>query len=171
MAEFSGKIVDAHYADADYSVVKIRYEEGGKLFVYHVHVNPDHPDYQALIDEGWDQEKLIESTAEVKRAQSAAFNIEVNNAAKKLADEMIAERGLHNPKDIQREARKIVNERDSDFYKSILDENEDKDSLFKFKLWILEQDFAKGIEKEKRSKIRKATRMTQLFGILDELIS
>jgi hypothetical protein len=42
--------------------------------------------------------------------------------------------------------------------------------LFKFKLWTLEQDFVKEISTEQKSAIRKSTRVTQLFSIIDKLL-
>ena len=39
--------------------------------------------------EGWDAEKIIDATAESKRVQSNAWNIEVNAAARQIAEEMI----------------------------------------------------------------------------------
>lgn len=183
MAEFSGKVVDAQFVDAERSIIKVLYEQDELIMVYNLDVNPDHPDYKELMSEGWDLEKIVESTAEYKRAESAAFNIEVNQAAKMLVDEILAsekeilaneKQVLDNTKkdlaDLSRSTRMNVQDMLAEVWTHIFDSNTDKDMIFKFKLWVLEQDFVKEISKEQKSAIRKATRVTQLFSIIDDLI-
>lgn len=184
MAEFSGKIVDAVYVNEEYSIVKIRYEDSaGNLAVYNLEANPDDEDYKALVAEGWDSEKILDSTAEFKKAQAAAFSIEVNTAAKLMVDEILAgekeiiagkKEALANDEkalaDLKRNTRTAVQDMLTEAWIYIVDNNTDKDMLFKFKLWVLEQEFVKEIPKEQKSAIRKATRVTQLFSIIDDLI-
>ena len=185
MAEFSGKIISAQYIDAEYSIIKVVYDDNGVPTVWNVDVNPEHPDYQDLVAEGWDQERIIEETSEIKKAQSAAFNMEVNAAAKGIAEDManeIAKRmveekmrqielkaGLREANYVSLDAAVSSKVENSDLEK-IMANNENKDVLFKFKLWILDQDFCKNSTKEQKTQIRRATRATELFGIIDKLL-
>tara|TARA_B110000503_G_C6987200_1_gene345764 strand:+ start:178 stop:738 length:561 start_codon:yes stop_codon:yes gene_type:complete len=184
MAEFSGRVVNAQYMNAEYSIIKVSYEgDDGQLYVYHLDVDAGHQDYKDLLAEGWDVEKLVDATAESKRTQAAAFNTEVNAAAKILVDEILASEKemlasekemLVNTKkdlaDLSRSTRLSVQDMLAEVWTHILDKNTDKDMLFKFKLWVLEQDFVKEISKEQKSAIRKATRATQMFGLIDKLL-
>lgn len=181
MAEFSGKIISAQYIDAEYSIIKVVYDDNGVPTVYNLDVNPEHPDYQDLVAEGWTQEKLIEETAEIKRAQTAAFNVEVMTAAKQLMgleiirqekDKLLSEvdsvkKQLLDLDQVTKVKTKTV---DSELYNYILNENENKEELFKCKLWALELDQVKGADKSVKSSIRKSTRITQVLSIVDNLL-
>tara|TARA_R110000822_G_scaffold13329_4_gene47386 strand:- start:2770 stop:3294 length:525 start_codon:yes stop_codon:yes gene_type:complete len=174
MAEFSGKIINAEYMDAEYSIIKVQYDKDGKIFVYNLDADPNHPDFQALEAEGWDTEKLVEATAESKRMQAAAWNEEINNAARKLF-------GL---KELQDEKDRLTSEVTGQkktlvgldkavnnvMYDFIFEKNEDKEELFKFKLWALEQVCVKSAGKEVKSSIRKAKRITSAMNIVDGLM-
>lgn len=63
-----------------------------------------------------------------------------------------------------------TNQADSIVFSYILEKNNDKEELFKMKLWALELDVVKDADKEIKSKIRKTTTMTGVFGILDTLM-
>ena len=190
MAEFSGRIISAEYMNTDYSLIKVRYNDNGINAIYNLEVDPNNADFQALEADGWDAEKIIDATAESKRVQSNACNLEVNAAAKMLVDEILASEKdmlasqkdmlasekymLANTKkdlaDLSRSTRLSVQDMLAEVWTHILDKNTDKDMLFKFKLWTLEQDFVKEISKEQKSAIRKSTRVTQLFSIIDKLL-
>ena len=202
MADFSGKIITAEYGNADYSIIKVLYEQDGMLTAYHLEADPSHPDFQELEAEGWTQEKIIDATAESKRAQAAAFNAEVMNAAKEMIGMMELEKEKQTLEEIIEQKRKEVEDRKKEvedrekevedreasileldktakqkletsehlLYNHIMSVNEDKDELFKFKLWALEQDVVKNAPKEIKSSLRKATRITAGMAILEELI-
>jgi hypothetical protein len=193
MAEFSGKVVDAQFVDEKHSIIKVLYDQDGSLYVYNLDVNPDHPDYKELMSEGWDLEKIAESTAEYKKAESAAFNIEVNEAARALAQEMLGMKVLQDERDrlaaekeklgeqvsskeetligLDKEVKIKTNQVDSAYFEHLWEINENKEELFKFKLWALELDAVKDAGKEIKSSIRKATRISQGLAIIDSLIS
>ena len=190
MAEFSGKIVDAYYANADYTMIKILYDPDGdpntkELCPFYLEVDPNNKNYQEFIAEGWDQEKLLEHTAEFKRAQSAAFNIEVQTAAVVLAREMMGLEALKQEKemlsgevdktkrelmDMDQNAKIRIKTIETDLYQFIFDNNDSKEELFRTKLWALELDVVKEADKDVKSSIRKATRITQVLGIVDALL-
>ena len=192
MAEFSGKVVDAQFIDNEHSIIKVLYDQDGSLHVYNLDVNPDHPDYKELMSEGWDLEKIAESTAEYKKAESAAFNIEVNTAARALAQEMLGMKVLQDERDrlaaekeklgeqvsskeetligLDKEVKIKTNQVDSAYFEHLWEMNENKEELFKFKLWALELDADKDAGKEIKSSIRKATRISQGLAIVDALM-
>ena len=185
MAEFSGKIISAQYIDDAYSIIKVVYDKEGVPTVYNVDVNPNHPDFQELEAEGWTQEKIIDETAEIKRAQAAAFNVEVMTAAKALAQEMIGMKVIQEEKekllgevestkktllDLDKTAKIRSKTVDGELYDYLLNENENKEELFKAKLWALELETVKESDKDIKSSIRKATRITQVLSIVDKLI-
>jgi hypothetical protein len=192
MAEFSGKVVDAQFIDNEHSIIKVLYDQDGSLHVYNLDVNPDHPDYKELMSEGWDLEKIAESTAEYKKAESAAFNIEVNTAARALAQEMLGMKVLQDERDrlaaekeklgeqvsskektligLDKEVKVKTNQVDSAYFEHLWEINENKEELFKFKLWALELDAVKDAGKEIKSSIRKATRISQGLAIIDALM-
>jgi hypothetical protein len=176
MAEFSGKVVSAEFIDAEYTLIKVRYEENGVLNVYQLFANPDHPDYQALIEEGWDTDKIVEETVASKRAQSAAWNTEVNAAATALIDQLLAQKSdtqsefdvlslakVSNLNAEEYEKRQEAEAYGYDIYNFIMDKNLDKDELFKFKMWALDLDFVKSKDTETKSAVR------QVQSILDGL--
>ena len=190
MAIFSDKIVDVVYANPEYTLIKIRYEDPeGNLCPHVIDVDPNHPDFQALEAEGWDSEKINESTAEWKRAQSQAWNIEVNTAAKEIAMQMVGSDVFLKEKErLEKETgkltvkleeaninysdtkRKVSNSSDAVVYDHMLEFNDNADILFKVKLWALETDIVKNADKATKSSIRKAKRVTQLVSIIDNLI-
>ena len=192
MAEFDGKVVDAQFVDEEHSIIKVLYEQDDLIMVYNLDVNPDHPDYKQLMSEGWDLEKIAESTAEYKKAESAAFNIEVNEAARALAQEMLGMKVLQDERDrlaaekeklgeqvnskeevligLDKEVKIKTNQVDSAYFEHLWEMNENKEQLFKFKLWALELDAVKDAGKEIKSSIRKATRISQGLAIIDALM-
>lgn len=185
MAIFSGKIIEAHYIDLEYSLIEILYEgEDGKLYSHALRVDPDNKDYQDLIAEGWDQNKIIDDTAEYKRRTSASFSTEVNAAAKLLVDEILAqereslikkskaldEKGK-SIEDLDRSTRLKMQDVVAEVWTHLYENNEDKDMLFKLKLWVLEQEFINAATKEEKSEIRKAKRATQVFGLIDKFLT
>ena len=189
MAEFSEKIVSVVYANEAHDMIKVRYEDGDRLGVYHLPNDENNADFQDLVSEGWDFEKILDETAEAKKAESSAFNIQVNAAAKELAMEMIGTDVLLKEKErLEQETgklaasleevtvnysdakRKVGNSNDAIVYDHMLEFNDNSETLFKIKLWALETDIVKNADKATKSSIRKAKRITQLIGIIDSLM-
>jgi hypothetical protein len=160
MAIFSDKIINAIYTNSDYTLIQIRYEDGGLVVPYTIDVDPNHSDFQALEAEGWDVERITEATVEFKKAQSAAWNIEVTAAAQKLAEELLP--------DITKEEVEVTGPKSYDI---IVSDGEDKDKLFEFKLWALETDIMKQANKEQKSDLRKARSILHGFSVMNGVIS
>jgi small-conductance mechanosensitive channel len=192
MAEFSGKIVSAFYANEAHDVVKVRWDDNGTLNVYHVLVDENNADFKALEAEGWNAEKLLDEMAEELRGQSQAFNSVIQEQAKALAKEMLGMNVLEEEKKrleeektqldskvnekeqiligLDKEVKVKTNAVDTAFFQSLWEINENKEELFKFKLWALELDAVKNADKSVKSAIRKANRISQGMAILDDLI-
>jgi len=192
MAEFSGKIVSAFYANEAHDIIKVRWDDNGTLNVYHVPVDENNSDFKALVKEGWDAEKLLEEMAEELRGQSQAFNSVIQEQAKALAKEMLGMNVLEEEKKrleeeksqldskvnekeqiligLDKEVKVKTNAVDTAFFQSLWEINENKEELFKFKLWALELEAVKNADKSIKSAIRKANRISQGMAILDDLI-
>ena len=160
MTEFSGRIISAEYMNAEYSLIKVRYDDDGKNAIYHLEVDPNNADFQALEADGWDAEKIIDATAESKRVQSNAWNLEVNAAAKQLVTEMKEEYAA--------ETKQLTEK--STIYNYIAFD-EDKDNLFRFKLWALETDLMKASSKSSKSKLRKSKTILEGLSVIHGVAS
>lgn len=67
--------------------------------------------------------------------------------------------------------RKMKTIAGSVFFDTILEANTDKDELFKLKLWALEKEFVKKMTTEDKTKIRKAQRIMEVFGVMDKYLN
>jgi hypothetical protein len=191
MAEFSGRIISAEYMNTDYSLIKVRYNDDGINAIYHLEVDPNNADFQALEADGWDAEKIIDATAESKRVQSNAWNLEVNAAAQQIAQEMIGTTVLKKEKselDVKVKDAKIALDKSQEkldklggqefdtiqrsknaIFQFLWDADDNKDELFKFKLWALELDFVKTADKSVKSSLRKAKTIIDGLVILKSI--
>lgn len=183
MALFSGKIIEAHYIDPEYSVVEVLYEgDDGKLYSHALRVDPNNQEWLDLLAEGWNHDKLADGTAEYKRVSSADFNRSVHDLAKAMVKELLASETeklsmleekalikLNKLNNLEYEARKEEDLSQQDVYAYILDRNEDKDELFKFKLWALELDMVKNTDKETKAMIRKSQSILEGFSLIYNL--
>jgi hypothetical protein len=142
-AIFSNSIISAYYFDEDYATIEVLYEINDEIHNYIVEVNPDNIDYQALLAEGWDTDKLAKSTEQYKREQSLEFNTAIQTSVDAILEQ--SKMSI----DPAEGSRDISN----DIFDMILQDN--KDMLFKFKLWALELDNIKTSPKSVKTKIRK----------------
>ena len=193
MAEFSGAINGAYFMNEDYTLIEVVYTNpDGEKINYMVEVDENNADYQALVSEGYDTEKLIEQTSEYKRMHAREFGELVNAEAQALAEEMLGMRFLMERKELlekqtaeldeetqaktnqllslDQDVKVKTNKVDHAVYDFIRDNNESKEELFKFKLWALEQDLVKEADKSIKSSIRKSTRITSAMAIYNDLL-
>ena len=192
MAEFSGAVDAAYYMDENYSLIEVVYTNPNNEKVNYMVEVGDNADYNALVSEGWDPEKLVETTSEFKRESAREFGELVNAQAQALAEEMLGMRFLMERKEIlekqtaeldqqtqekenqllslDQDVKVKTNKVDHALYDFIRDNNESKEELFKFKLWALEQDVVKKSDKSIKSSIRKSTRITSAMAIYNDLL-
>ena len=92
MAIFSGRVVDAYYINPQYDMIEILFKNHADESIVNSHIisiHEDKVDLEALFEEGYDTEKLLDATAEMKRRSSFNYNTAIVNTAKKMADEML----------------------------------------------------------------------------------
>lgn len=195
MAEFSGKIIDAYYFNEDYTEIEVIFKnEDGKFHSYIIEANPHHSDMIALEAEGWTVQKLALATAEYKRQQSKAFSSSINvlvqerlkevintsfkdkeNELKEIEKELQAQRKIlltsGSLEEIEKELRSQRKVLDDQMYDLILNINQDKEYLFKFKLWALEQPVIKNSSKTVKSELRKSKTILEGLSILHNVVS
>ncbi len=192
MAEFSGAVDTAYYMNEEYSLIEVVYTNPNNEQVNYMVEVGDNGDYHALVSEGWDAERLVETTSEFKRESAREFGELVNAEAQALAEEMLGMRFLMERKEalekqtaeldqeaqdktnqllsLDQDVKVKTNKVDHAVYDFIRDMNESKEELFKFKLWALEQDVVKEADKSVKSSIRKATRITSAMAIYNDLL-
>lgn len=161
MAEFSGKIIEVHYMDTEYSIVEVLYEgDGGKVYSYALRANSENKDYQDLLAEGWDTDKIIEETVAFKKAASAAWNLQVNAAAKILLKEKFG---------YTEEGESAANKDFSwDHFFDVM--NTDKGEIFKFKIWAFESERMKDATAETKTKLRQAVTFIDAIKIYEAFL-
>lgn len=175
MAEFSGKIVDAYYFSEDYTMIEVIYKnENNEMVSYVLEANPEHSDMLALEADGWTVEKLAEATAEYKRQQANAFSESINIQVQERLKEVIntsfkdKEKKLKEMEQELRVERKVL---DDQIYDTIFSNNNDKEYLFKFKLWALEQPAIKDSSKTVKSDLRKSKTILEGLSIIHNALS
>ena len=157
-AIFSNSIISAYYFDEDYATIEVLYKINDEIHNYIVEVNPDNIDYQALLAEGWDTDKLAKSTEQYKREQSFEFN----NAIQTSVDAILEQSKMSiDPAEGSRDIS-------SDIFDMMLEDN--KDMLFKFKLWALELDNIKASNKTIKNEIRKSNSILEGMVIIAPLV-
>lgn len=179
MAEFSGKVIDAYFFDDEYTTIEVIYKhENGEMVSYILEADPSHPDMQDLVDEGWDTEKLAAATVEYKIQQSTAFNEAISKTvdivlqeSKSELDRLRKEKEIAQKEKENIDKQKVYSQRDVDneMFDVLLKNNEEKDVLFKFKLWALELENMKKAKKEVKTKIRKAKSIFECIEIINNV--
>lgn len=174
MAEFSGKILDAYYFDEDYTTIEVIYKnENDENISYVLEADPNHPDFQDLEADGWTTEKLAEATVEYKRQQANAFSEAINVQVQERLKEVIntsfkdKEKKLKEMEKELRAERKVL---DDQIYDTIFSNNTDKEYLFKFKLWAMEQPAIKNAPKFVKSDLRKSKTILEGLSILQHAL-
>jgi hypothetical protein len=195
MAEFSGKIVDAYYFSEDYTMIEVIYKnENDEMVSYVMEANPEHSDMQALEEDGWNVEKLAEATAQYKRQQANAFSEAINIQVQERLREVINTSFKDKEKQLQEKEKELQAQRkilltsgsleevekelraqrkilDDQMYDMILNTNQDKEYLFKFKLWALEQPAIKDSSKTVKSELRKSKTILEGLSVLHNVLA
>ena len=182
-------VVTAHYCDEAYENIEVVYNIGEETHVYVIQADPKDNDYKALVKAGWDTEEIAAGTERSKREQSQDFNLMIQGQVEHLLEEAKAELKQQllqiesdiviGQRNVQRNKLEIIEGKqnlkgmalsvDSILFDNLLSNNEDKDNLFKFKLWALELEFVKSGTKANKSRIRKAKSVFEGMGIINEL--
>lgn len=153
MAIFSGKIIEAYFANSENDAVEIIYEDGKRAINHFLPVDYNNPDFKDLIEE-YDTDKIAEATISRNRRY-----------AQQLSD--MVDAGIKTKTDLKQ--RVSV----EDFVKSILnfDPNDPqcKEMLFTTKVEIFEtQKVKSSTDKAKKSKLRSAQTPLELLVAYSE---
>lgn len=148
MAIFSGKIIEAYFANSENDAVEVIYEEGKRAINHYLPVDYNNQDFKDLVDE-YSTDKIAEATM----ARNKRY-------AQQLSD--IVDAGIKAKTDLKQ--RVSV----EDFVKCILnfDPNDAKckEMLFTIKVEIFETEKVKGSsDKEKKSMLRSAQTPLELL--------
>ena len=156
MAIFSGKIIEAYYANPDNDTVEVIYKEGNKALPCYVPVDNENDLYKALIKE-YSSEQISQSTLNRNKLY-----------AKQVRDLVFAQKTA------------LVNQKHKtyieDFVNILINFNGDikehLDVMFQLKVRIFEQDtIKKSSNKELKSKIRTSKTPLEILYYYKELMN
>lgn len=153
MAIFSGKIIEAYFANSENDAVEVIYEEGKRAINHYLPVDYNNQDFKDLVAE-YSTDKIAEATM----ARNKRY-------AQQLSD--IVDAGIKAKTDLK---QRVSIE---DFVKCILnfDQNDAqcKEMLFTIKVEIFEtQKVKQSTDKEKKSKLRSAQTPLELLAAYNE---
>ena len=154
MAVFSGKIIEAYYANSDNDCVEVIYKQDDKAINHYLKVDFNNQDFKDLIEE-YDTDKIAASTIARKRQY-----------AKQLSD--MVDQGIKSKTDVKQ--RVSVEE----YIDSMLNFNSsDKQSaeiLFALKVKVFENDKVKSCnDKDLKSSLRSAKTPVDLISIFKKI--
>jgi len=154
MAIFSGKIIEAYYANSENDTVEVIYKQGEKAINHYLKVDFNNQDFKDLIKE-YDTDKIAESTIARNR-----------NYAKQLSD--MIDTGIKSKTDVK---QKVSIE---EYIDSMLNFNSsDKQSaevLFALKVKVFENDKVKSCnDKDLKSSLRSAKTPVDLISIFKKI--
>ena len=154
MAIFSGKIIEAYFANSDNSTVEVIYKDGGKAINHYLKVDFNNQDFKDLIKE-YDTDKIAEATMARNR-----------NYAKQLSD--LIDVGIKSKTEVQ---HKISVE---DFVKKLIDFDKDNSTcleiLFSLKVLIFETKKVKdSTNNELKSKMRSSNNPIDILAAYAKL--
>ncbi len=156
MAIFSGKIIEAYYANSENDTVEVIYRENDKAVVFYVPVDHENQLYKDLVKE-YDSELISQSTLNRNKLY-----------AKQVKDLVFAQKTA------------LVNQKHKtnieDFVNILIDfkgENKEHlDVMFQLKVRIFEQDLIKkSSNKELKSKIRTSKTPLEILYYYKELMN
>lgn len=153
MAIFSGKIIEAYFANSENDAVEVIYEEGKRAINHYLPVDYNNQDFKDLVEE-YSTDKIAEATIARNRRY-----------AQQLSD--IVDAGIKSKTDLKQ--RVSV----EDFVKSILnfdpDDAQCKEMLFTLKVEIFEtQKVKQSTDKQKKSNLRSAQTPLELLVAYNE---
>jgi hypothetical protein len=154
MAIFSGKIIEAYFANSENDAVEVIYEEGSKAINHYIKVDFNDQDFKDLIAE-YNTDRIAEATIARNRIY-----------AKQISD--LVDAGIKSRTDLK---KKISAE---DFVKLIIDFDptnaECKEILFTLKVQIFETKKVKeSTNEEYKSRMRSAKTPIEILGVYDKL--
>lgn len=154
-------VITARFINDEHTTIEVLHTIKGdeKAHAYILEYDKDSTDYQDLEKAGWDLERIQEETAGYKRAASLQHDTAVAAAAQEWLKE--------NPTTVEN----VVNVPVTDIIGSIIDKNEDEDTVFKTKLAVMELDDVKKSKDTKlKQEIRKAKTLIEVVSYLQKVM-
>jgi len=156
MAIFSGKIIEAYYANSENDTIEVIYKQGEKAINHYLKVDFNNQDFKDLIKE-YDTDKIAGSTIARNR-----------NYARQLSE--LVDAGIRSKTDKKEKVKETV---DSFIDKLIDYDANDRQSaeiLFAIKVKLFEKDIVKNSQnKEIKSKLRASKSPIELLSLYNEL--
>lgn len=139
MAIFSGKIIEAYYANADNTAIEIIYQEGKRAINHYLAVDTGHPDFQDLVEE-YPLSKIADATV--------ARNKQVYRQLDRIVEAKVKQKVEDKPMQNFDSVMEFIID---------YDPKKQAEDLFSLKLKIFEKDIVKDSkDNDSKSKIRQA---------------
>ena len=159
-------VISAKLINEEHTTIEVVHtiEGDDKAHSYILEYDKDSQDFQALEKAGWDLERVTEETVAYKRDTSRMHNKSIEAAAQEWL--------VQNPPDVIVETiQEIENIKVVDIVNSILELNEDEDTIFKSKLAIMELDIVKNSKATNvKQEIRKAKTLIEVISNLKKFM-
>ena len=166
------KVVSAKFDNKEQTMIALILEDkNGSSFQYNLDaLDHEHDDYKALINNGWDLERIQKETLAVNQANYTVFRQAMYN---EFRDELTRLKRKHAAelgevlKNKNADSNNGSDNSDVNIIKDILSNNLNQDMLFKTKLYVLEKYTT--ISKAKKTNIRKAETLIKLISLLGDI--
>ena len=156
MAVFSGKIIEAYYANSENDCVEVIYKQGEKAINHFLKVDFNNKDFKDLIEE-YDTDKIAGSTIARNR-----------NYARQLSE--LVDAGIRSKTDSKEKVKVSVD----DFIDSIINfksgDRQSAETLFALKVKIFENDKVKSCtDKDLKSALRAAKSPVDIISLFKKI--
>ncbi len=166
---FKGRIVNARFSNEKNDTIEVTYLYNDQIIPFYLSVDPTHPAFKALLEEGWDIERVQKATVEFNRAQSRNMN--------NIIETMLSDYKKELRKTFQKELDRRIGEMREDevtksqIFKAVIDNNKDEEVIFKVKLAIFDLPEIKSLkDRAGKMKLRKAKTLIQTLATFEELL-
>lgn len=167
MAIFSNKIEQVRFIDENMSTIRVDWNDENNTRRGHVFENAPGPDLDALLEEGWTQERIATVTHQRRAQDSTGFRKVVNDEVAAQVDAILKKYQIENYRKLyDKNDEQAVAVDHSLVWKTIEEINDNKDDLFSFKLWAIESKFGENATKEQKKELRRCTSILQGLSIL-----
>lgn len=168
MAEFSGRITDVTYMDTACTFVRVLYEaDDGAILTYQIPVDPNHPDFQEIEAEGWDDIAIGEATKKYAKNRANGFAAEVLTIAKNAG--LIDVKDREDKPEAEPVKPKVQLEAEA-IFEIVLAEETSAEDLFKFKLAAFDLPFVVDCsDREMKKALRKAETFIEVINLVHQI--
>lgn len=176
-------ILEAKYINRESTIIEVLHEtkESGVLVDI---IEVGSLQYNTLLEAGWNEEKIVATTAEWKRAQAKimhdnavaylgkAYYEKEANFEKQLAfkEAELEQKYSKITKDMQTQYEKTREYYGIGLLDNLFLNNENNELLFQIKLEVLEKEEIKAADKQFKSKIRKAKKVSDVIRLICEIL-